>query len=250
MTDKNIFTADQAEAAPAAEVHTEAATQEAPTHSTPTIPAGWEEYVGEGKKFKTVEAAQQAFVHQIKHISTIEEENAKMRELTAKESAAKELLEEIRNSSTTKQEKPTSNGLEVNEAVLSEIIERKLQQRTQQQVQEENARSVVNAMSAEFGDKAEQVYTKIAQETGFTVAQLDQLASTNPKAVLKLAGVTNVKPSSTPVLQGSVNTQSPFASKDKAEPSARVGINPNSRQIADAWAATRAKVYKDLNIKE
>ena len=244
MTDSNIFSADHAPAEPVVE----APAPVAPT--APTIPSGWEEYVGEGKKYANVEAAQQAFVHQIKHISTIEEENAKMRELTAKESAAAELLKEIRTSSTTNQQKPTSQGVEVNEDVLSEIIEKKFQQRTQKQVADENAKSVVNTMSAEFGDKAEEVYTKIANESGFTVAQLDQLASSNPKAVLKLAGVTNVKSSPTPVLQGSVNTQSPFSLNEQKEPSSRVGMNPNSKQLQDAWAATRAKVYKDLNIKD
>lgn len=250
MTDTNIFSADQAQEAPAAEAPAQATTQEAPSSpSAPTIPSGWEEYVGEGKKYASVEAAQQAFIHQIKHISTIEQENAQLRELKAKESAAEELLREIRTSSTTNQQKQTSQGVEVNEDVLSEIIEKKLQQRTQQQIATENAKSVVNTMSAEFGDKAEEVYKKIADESGFTVAQLDQLASTNPKAVLKLAGV-NAKSSPTPVLQGSVNTQSPFAINEKKEPSARVGYNPNSKQLADAWAATKAKVYKDLNIKE
>lgn len=248
MTEETIFAADQATAAPEAQAPAQEA-QSTPAPAAPPIPNEWQELVGEGKKYKTVEDATKSLPHQVKHISTLEEENAKMREELAKSKAAEDLLQEIRNSST-EQQKQTSQGVEVNEAVLSEIIEKKLTQRTQKQLQDDNARSVVQAMSGAFGDKAEEVYNKVAQDTGFSVVQLNQLAATNPKAVLKLVGVDGVKSNSSPVIESSVNTQSQFAPNKQEAAPVLLKQGFTSKDLATAWNATKEAVYNKHGIKD
>lgn len=243
MTEESQMFNKEAEGTPP-----EAPEKESPVQQAPAVPPELADWVGEGKKYSSVEEVYKAFPNAQNHIETQKQRIAELEAQLSKTKTAEELLQEIRNSSTG-QQKPTSQGVEVNENVLSEIVERQLNLRTQKQIQEDNQRSVVNKFSELYGDKASATFTKVAQESGFSVQELEQLAAKNPKAVLKLAGVDNLKSSSSPVIESSVNTQATLGSGQPNNVSSRVKANPTDRDLASAWAATREAVYKKYDIK-
>jgi hypothetical protein len=247
MSEESIFSPDQGEQA--AEAPKQEASTEATTPSTqPSIPTELQEFVGEGKKFKTVADYVNGYKNSQEFIETLKSESQQQRDELSKRKAAEELLQEMKQSNTS-QQTPTSQGVEVNEAILSEIVEKKLQQQTQKQQHESNAKSVVQAFAGSYGEKAEAMYDKIANESGFTRAQMNQLASTNPKAVLKLAGLSQAsKPASTGFISSDVNTTSLSTNPNEAPLHARVANYGSSKDITDAMRRAGEIVNKRLNI--
>ena len=242
MTD-SIFTPDQGEVAQNQEAPSEVK-QEAPVSPpAPVIPPELAELVGEGKKWRDLSEAQKAIPHAQAHIAKLEAELQAEREERAKSRAAEQLLEEMRTN--TAQQKPTSQGVEVNEDVLSQIVEKKLQQQSLKQQQDSNARSVVSSFSAAFADKAESMYDKIAEESGFTRAQFNQLASTNPKAVLKLAGLSQNTPAkSSSAFNSDVNTATMSNRTNDGPVNAKVVNYGSSKDVQDAMARAIEMVNK------
>ena len=247
MTD-SIFTPDQGEAAKEAPATSTEAAQPT-TPAAPAIPTELQEFVGEGKKFKTVADYVSGYKNSQEFIDTLKGETATMREELQKRKAAEELLQEIR-STTTEQQKPTSQGVEVNEAVLSEIIAKQIAQKEAAQTQAQNAKTVVESLGKMYGDKSQEMFNKVAVENDMTPAEFEKLAATKPNMVLKLCGAT-VKPSAATSIESSINTQSlktPNQSTD--EPSLVLPMYPNSRDLARVWEASKKRVYAKHNITE
>ena len=121
---ESIFTPDQGEAAKEAPATSTEAAQPT-TPAAPAIPTELQEFVGEGKKFKTVADYVSGYKNSQEFIDTLKGETANMREELQKRKTAEELLQDMR-STTTEQQKPTSQGVEVNEAVLSEIVAKQI----------------------------------------------------------------------------------------------------------------------------
>lgn len=217
----------------------------------PTVPPELADWVGPGKKYATVDEVYKAFPNAQNHIKTQQEKIAELEAELERRKSAEDVLNEIKNSKT-EQQTPTSQGVEVNQSVLSELVRNELKMYKTQEQQQTNWQSVEKAFVSSYKEKAEEQFRTLAQENDMTVEDFMSLAKKNPKLVLKAAGLVDgekVKPSTN--INSDVNTQALLNQGGEEIRSAKVKqVGATSKDLANAWAATRQKVYKQLNIEE
>jgi len=165
---------------------------------TPTLSPEVAAFVGEGRKYATVEAALASVPHAQQHISSLEADNQRMKqelaELQAKLDAATRLEDVVASLSTTQQpqEPPVPAGLD-EEGVL-----KLLEQREAQRLAQANQTAVTEALITKFGDatKATEALQAKAQEFGVDFEFMKSLAASSPKAVLSYFNVDTTQPTS------------------------------------------------------
>jgi len=208
------------------------------------IPTEAAELVGDGKKYSSVEDALKSVPHAQKHIQTLESELAAAREELAKRRTTEELLDEIKSGI---QPQATPAGTEFDQDKLMQIVDQTLEHKERQRAAKTNAESVANKFTEKFGSKAEEVYNTVAKESGLTVQQLNSLAASSPKIVLKLAGLEGTsapiagKPTST------VNTETLGNKQDPNQLSARVKQGATTKDLVNAWKIAGEKVKLNLS---
>lgn len=229
MSEPSLFTADPAVVEPPV------------VNPTPTVPPELSELVGEGKKYKTVDAALAALPHAQTHISKLEQELASLREEVAKRKTTQELLDEIKSGIPNGETAPNK---EIDQDTVANLVRKVVNENEAARIQTVNTQTVVNTFRATFGDKAEEVYTKVATEAGLTVGMLNQLAKTSPLAVIKLAGI-HSKPEVPGKVKSDVNTEG-FHSGTQEPPSAKVAKTGSTKDLVDAWKRAGEKVRQNL----
>ena len=224
MSDESIFSTDPVEPV----------VQNPPTGIS--LPQEVAELVGEGKKYKSAEDALKSIPHAQSHISKLEEEMAQMREELAKRKAAEELLEEFK-ANGFKQEPTTVKSEPVD---IESVVAKVLSQKEQQALAQSNQKQVVQAFDGKYGEKGEEMYIKLAEDAGMSVAELNLLAARSPKALFKLAGFEQKEsiPSKT---QSSVNTEG-FQSTSSTNLSAKVPKGATTKDVVQAWRNAGEKV--------
>ena len=241
MTTENIFNATDNVANPQGDVQTTPIT--API--TPTIPQELAEFVGAGKKYASVEDAYKAFPHAQQHISTLEAENARIRQELEQRKSAEDVLRDIQeglaNKSVVTPTAPTTN-----EQDISTIVRQELERKQYEDVAKQNQLNVVQEFTNKFGDKAQVQFENLAKELGVPVSSLNQLASTSPKAVFKLAGFEQMKTTTqSGTLQSDVNMS--LATQKQADNSVRVALNGGAKDDAVAIAKAREIIMKQYS---
>ena len=204
------------------------------------------EFVGEGKKYATVEAALKSVPHAQKHIMTLEEELANAKAELEKRRTAEELVEQIKNQGFPKSETtPQTEGLSADS--VAEIVKSQLSQLEVERKAKENTTQVVKAFQAKFGEKAEEMFIKVAEESGIPIAALNNLSASSPSAVFKLAGIDApnkaiTKPTS------SVNTEALQLNQPHQELSAKVKQGATTKDVTNAWRIAGEKVKQKLSV--
>lgn len=245
MEESQVFSSE----APSDQAGTQATQVASTTVATPEIkptlvvPTEAQDWIGDGKKYKSVDDALKAVPHAQSHIKTLEQELAEARAEIAKRRAAEDLLNEIKQASTPQQVTPSS--VEADPEVLSQIVEKVLEKKTAQQTAQQNAKTVIDGLTAVYGDKAKEKYFAMAQANGMSVQALDALAMQSPSAVLKIAGIDSKQPT-TSKLKGDVNTTS-LGNSNMSVTSSRVPDGATSRQMADAFRVAKEAVLKQYN---
>ena len=149
------------------------------------------------QKYKTVEDAlvglqnSQTYIPELKN--QLAEREAELR--TAREAAAR--VEEMQRSieALTQQNEVKPNqpsGFSADQ--IAELVNQTLTKKQTEDTYKANIVSVVNAMQTTLGTEAEKVYNAKAIELGMSVAQLNSLSASNPKAVLTLLGISGSAP--------------------------------------------------------
>jgi len=184
------------------------------------------------QKYATVEDAIKSISHSQEHIRRLEQETAALNEEIARRKTAEEVLEEIK--ATKPVEATPSPGIDYSQ--VESLVDQRLQATEQRKVASDNTSKVVSVMSEKFGDKAEEVFIKTAQDSGISVDQLNALAASSPMAVLKLVGVEAKAESSAPFSSGSVNTES-LRSPASQTTSAKVPPGAGKDVLMAAWRA-------------
>lgn len=184
------------------------------------------------QKYATVEDAIKSISHSQEHIRRLEQETAALNEEIARRKTAEEVLEEIK--ATKPVEATPSPGIDYSQ--VESLVDQRLQATEQRKVASDNTSKVVSVMSEKFGDKAEEVFIKTAQDSGISVDQLNALAASSPMAVLKLVGVEAKAESSAPFSSGSVNTES-LRSPASQTTSVKVPPGAGKDVLMAAWRA-------------
>lgn len=161
--------------------------------------------VGEGKKYKDPDTLAKAAVHKDGHISQLERENARMRELISQldaEKRANDRLGEIKDLLVSRAAETPSNGLTqdrekvdgapITEDKIEQIIAAREAKRDAEQkarVQAQNIKTVkeklVQVYGRDFTEKVKQAAATLNVGTEF----LDSVAGQNPQAFYKLIGL-------------------------------------------------------------
>lgn len=208
------------------------------------IPTEAQDFVGEGKKYKSAEDALRSVPHAQEHIKTLESELAQAREELNKRKTTEELLDELK--SGFQSQGNTTQGTEMNQDTIMQLVNQTLEKREQTTKAQINAKSVANKFTEKFGSQAEEVYNSLARDAGLTLQQLHNLSATSPNVVLKLAGLDN-KPSTTvSKTQSTVNTET-LNKTTSQELSARVPRGASTKDLVNAWRAAGEKVKQSLN---
>lgn len=218
-------------------------TNEAQVVDTPPkafeIPTEAQEFVGEGKKYKSPEDALKSVPHAQEHISTLENELAQVKEELIKRKTAEELLDELK--SGTAPVEHTTQESEVSQDKIEQLVNSTIAQREKATVAKSNAGSVAKHFTEQYGDQAEAAYNQIAKDSGLSVQQLNNLAATSPSAVLKLAGAVNKAPVGK-ATQGDVNTQALSQATPTENFSAKVKPGATTKELVNAWKNAGAAV--------
>ena len=224
----------------------ESTTQEAQQADTSTpkfeIPTEALDFVGEGKKYKSAEDALKSVPHAQEHIKTLEDEMAQLKEELTKRKTTEELLDELKSGIQPTEDTP--QGVELDQDRIMQLVNQTLEQKEKQSKAKQNAQTVANKFTEQYGAQAESAYTQIAKDAGLTVEQLNNLAATSPNVVMKLAGF---ETKSTPVGKpsSSINTQA-LGSTKPTELSARVPKGASTKDMLAAWNNAGEKIKSQL----
>ena len=137
------------------------------------LPDEVKELIGEGKKYASVEEALKALRFSQEHISTIERENADMREKLHSAESIQEMLDKKRG-----------NDSSFDISKIDEVIDQKLSAREKQNVMTSNIQTVDSQMKTMFGEKAVEVLRNKSSELGVSVDHMMSTAATSPKAFM------------------------------------------------------------------
>jgi len=158
-----------------------------PTAAAPALDPSVAEFVGDGKKYSSVDDALKSIAFREEHVSTLERENAELRSEVDKRRGAEEILTTLQQSrepsTTTEVTKPTS---ETNSGISKDDV-RAIINESKTDEQRANNVAAANAKAKElFGDKAKESVASRATELGMTVDSLRAVAETSPDAFVRL----------------------------------------------------------------
>jgi len=186
------------------------------------------------QKFADVASALDSITHSDTHISTIEAENAKLKDDLARETAAKELLAKSANNQNPAQKALTAED-------IGDIVDQRTAQRETANQQDANVSLVREQFSKKFGDKAGEEMSRVASSSGMTKTELKTLSASSPQAVLQLAGIKVV---STPVHKTpyTPGVEQPSPQPEPQEVKSIMG-GSNTKEMVSAWrgAGERSK---------
>lgn len=204
-------------------------------------------------KYSSVPEAMKGLVHSQEHIKRLESEMSTLRAELEKRASVEDALSQL----TPKQEEPAEQPPK---GLSMEDVNALLEQREQQKVVKSNTQTVVQAVQAKFGEKAEEVFYGKAKELGMTNEQFNQLAAQSPNAVL--AFFNTAAPTSSAVNQSSINTAGLQPKKDEVptvrfngeeriqltRPERSVLAGATSRDLMEEAARHKNAVFKKYGI--
>lgn len=210
-------------------------------------------------KYKDVQAALAALKESQEFIPTllteksqVQKELEQAREELTKRQTLEELTEALKSKPQQKEPVETPQGKPdgVGVADIDKLLEQKLAQRDQVATQSSNLKSVVDQVTAKYGDKASEHIRKIAESVGSTVDELKNIASTNPKLALRLLDVNGSTPAPNSVSSTRNGTRE--ISEDNPMPTfergaARGGLT--DRQLRDRWREVAKYTNKRIGVE-
>ena len=209
-----------------------------------SIPTEAADFVGQGKKYQSVEDALSSVPHAQKHIQTLESELAEVKEELVKRKTTEDLLDEIKSGIVPQN---TTEPVQYNQDNLEQLVSQALENRDVQKTAHHNAKSVAAQFTEKYADKAEEVYNSIAKENGMTVEQLNGLSASSPDAVLKLSGLEK-RSQGIEKSSGTVNTEALLSTpQDKSGLSARVKQGASTKDLVNAWKIAGEKAKQASN---
>lgn len=167
-------------------------------------PSVGSEFVGEGKKYATVDDALNSIAPAQEHISNLEKEMGEMREELTRRESAQEILNRIDASNSAK-DTPIA-GLD--KEAVAQLVNETVSQRDAKKILDANKREVNDKLNSIYGDKSGEVVNNKAKELGVSVEYLQNTAEHSPKAFYQMVGLSDKSPSNESMnFNSDVNTQ-------------------------------------------
>ena len=171
--------------------------------------------VGEGKKFKDLEALAKGKLEADRHIGEITKTLDELRAELAKQDYAKSLLESMNKGSETRTEQPPPNNPSPSNTEnttqsasdIESLVEKVITEKERNRTVSQNISVVGEEMERQFGDKAGQILKSKSQELGMSIDRLKEIAAESPTAFFQLIGVNAQKKATNTVTQSSVRSE-------------------------------------------
>jgi len=171
--------------------------------------------VGEGKKFKDLEALAKGKLEADRHIGEITKTLDELRAELAKQDYAKNLLEQMSKGSETRQDDPPPNTSSSSNAEnttqsasdIESLVEKVITEKEKNRTVAQNLGVVSEEMEKQFGDKAGNILKSKSQELNISVDRLKEIAAESPTAFFQLIGVSAKKPQGMSAPQSSVRSE-------------------------------------------
>lgn len=158
-------------------------------------------------KYTSPEEALKGAAHAQTHISTLEQENATLKEEKDKmEDLLKNLQQPVQTPAPTSAVASPADPAALDVETLFEQFSQRLTAKQQAEIEAFNQKHAIESAQKAFGDKTESVLRAKADELGMTTDELLKLAATKPKAFNTLVGLSGKPTSTTSYTGSSVNT--------------------------------------------
>ncbi len=144
-------------------------------------------YVGEGKKYATIDELDSAYAHVNDHAGKLESENsdlrARLEKVQSQDDAVAKVLDALKPTvqDTDQDLAAAHQGVKTEE--LESLVESLLNKSKATSQKQENNTKVRDTLKEQFGDRAEEIYRDKGKALG---VDLDSLSETSPAAVLEL----------------------------------------------------------------
>jgi hypothetical protein len=156
-----------------------------------TPPAGTPDqgvYIGEGKKYANVQAADQAFGHLNTHVATLEEENSRLRDEAKTSRTVDDVIESIKQNTLEAQKADSATPdqgqqpVTFNEDAIIDKAVARINAIESDKKMEDNGSLVQEALTKQYGEKAGEMFREKQEQLG---VDLSDLARKSPAAVLE-----------------------------------------------------------------
>lgn len=142
--------------------------------------------VGEGRKYKSVDELEKAYLNADEFIEKLKEENRQLREATTKAKTIDDVLERLQQGQQDHVESaPAKAG--VSAADLTELVKQTVTGLETQKTREANLLKADKLMKDSFGEKAAEMFNSAAKTPELKAAYM-QLAATDPERFVTLFG--------------------------------------------------------------
>lgn len=206
------------------------------------------DFIGEGKKYKSVEDALQSLPHKEDFIEQLKRENEEMRTKLERANTVEDIMNQIKSEDQQGKEQeevkqPQENAQqeqkpEISQEDIDRLIDQRISERERQQSAQQNIGQVVDKMTELYGDRAEEMYNERAQELGVPVEWLNQTAAQSPNAVFKLFGIDNKEKATPSKMTSSYNSNALNQPKQQEGPKP-VMHGATRQEILSSWRAAK-----------
>lgn len=215
MTDTGVTNDVFTETTPVAPSTNETTTT---TPSTPEYTGTVAELVGEGKKFKTLEALAASVAHKDEFIETLKTEKQEVQDRFEKASKSEEVFNKLlETKEKTEVVTPTAS---MSPEEIQKLVADSISKTKSQEVAVANIKEANDTLVEKYGDltKARDFLGSKAKELGLSVEFLMSTAAKSPTAFLNVLGVSATKPTeNNSVITGTVNTEAKGAFSTEAK---------------------------------
>jgi LysM repeat protein len=144
-------------------------------------------------KYKNIQDALVALRHSQEYIpqltTQLSQKDSELNTARAEAARINELERSLQALTQSREQPASTRAPEFSEERIAELVNQSLTRKQTEDLQRANVSKVVQDMVKQYGPDAQKTYEAKAAEFGMTVAQLNQLASSTPQAVLNLMGV-------------------------------------------------------------
>lgn len=231
----NVFTAEETS------TNESSTGQEAQPTVNELITGTVAEFVGEGKKFKTVEALAASYQHSQEFIETLMNEKKEIEAKLQKASNADEVFNKLLESKQEPKAETTPSGVSKEE--IQELIKSTYTQEKSKEVADRNIKEANDKLVQHFGDftKATDFIKQKSEELGLSTDFLMSTAAKSPTAFYNVVGINSTKAvENTPFVQSQSNSA---ATKTDA-------IKPNSKEYFAQLYKEDRKLYFSPKIQK
>ena len=208
-------------------------------------------------KYKSIEDALVGLNNAQAHIKKVEAHDTALQqkldtaqEELNKKNAALEALDRFAQKQDDIVDPPVTPVLD--EGAVADLVSNILDQKETKTKHKTNLTQVTSKLKDKFGDKASEVFYDKAEELGMSREEINKLASSSPKVVLKLFGEevsSNVTPNVSSINTDGLETPTPTPTGQLPPATKSVMAGATTQELAAEMKRHRDKVYAEHGIE-